>query len=38
MSAGISRQQSNRRIGIGLAVFAAAVFLSYVLRQWTGGA
>ncbi len=38
MSEGTSREHANRRIGIGLAVFAAAVFLSYVLRQWMGGA
>ncbi len=29
-----SREQSSRRIGIGLALFAAAVFLSFVIRQW----
>ncbi|WP_291993662.1 cytochrome oxidase small assembly protein [Candidatus Accumulibacter sp. ACC003] len=31
-----SREQNNRRIAIGLALFAAAVFLSYVIRQWLG--
>ncbi|EXI78980.1 MAG: hypothetical protein AW10_02622 [Candidatus Accumulibacter appositus] len=31
-----SRNQSNRRIAIGLALFAAAVFLSFIIRQWLG--
>lgn len=29
-----SRDQGNRRIAIGLAVFAVLVFLSIILRQW----
>jgi hypothetical protein len=29
-----SREQGNRRIALGLALFAAAVFLSVVIRQW----
>jgi hypothetical protein len=29
-----SRDQSNRRIAIGLALFAVAVFLSVIIRQW----
>ena len=29
-----SREQGNRRIAIGLVLFAAAVFLSVILRQW----
>ncbi|MCB1941636.1 cytochrome oxidase small assembly protein [Accumulibacter sp.] len=29
-----SREQNSRRIAIGLALFAAAVFLSFVIRQW----
>ncbi|WP_300341194.1 cytochrome oxidase small assembly protein [Accumulibacter sp.] len=29
-----SREQGNRRIAIALALFAAAVFLSFVIRQW----
>ncbi len=29
-----SREQGNRRIAIGLALFAAAAFLSFVIRQW----
>ncbi len=29
-----SREQGSRRIAIGLALFAAAVFLSFVIRQW----
>ncbi|WP_295506857.1 cytochrome oxidase small assembly protein [Accumulibacter sp.] len=33
-----SRDQGNRRIAIGLALFAAAVFLSYIVRQWLGDA
>lgn len=31
-----SRDQGNRRIAIGLALFAAAVFLSFIVRQWLG--
>ena len=38
MSGNVSREQGNRRIAIGLALFAAAVFLSVVLRQWTSNA
>ena len=38
MSEGASREQSNRRIAIGLALFAAAVFLSVIIRQWISGA
>ncbi len=29
-----AREQGNRRIAIGLALFAAAVFLSFIIRQW----
>jgi len=29
-----SREQGNRRIALGLALFAAAVFLSVLIRQW----
>ncbi len=28
------REQGSRRIAIVLALFAAAVFLSFVIRQW----
>ena len=38
MSEGTSRDQSSRRIAIGLALFAAAVFLSVIVRQWMAGA
>ena len=38
MSEGASREQSNRRIAIGLALFAAAVFLTYIIRQWMADA
>ncbi|WP_211203579.1 MULTISPECIES: cytochrome oxidase small assembly protein [Candidatus Accumulibacter] len=31
-----SRNHSNRRIAIGLGLFAAAVFLSFIIRQWLG--
>lgn len=31
------REQTNRRIGIGLALFAVAVFLSVIIRQWMSG-
>jgi hypothetical protein len=34
MSTETSREQGNRRIAIGLALFAAAVFLSVIVRQW----
>ncbi|MDK9701549.1 MAG: cytochrome oxidase small assembly protein [Sulfuritalea sp.] len=34
MSTDTSREQGNRRIAIGLALFAAAVFLSVIIRQW----
>jgi type IV secretory pathway TrbD component len=30
------RNQSNRRIAIALGLFAAAVFLSFIIRQWLG--
>jgi hypothetical protein len=33
-----SREQGNRRIAIGLGLFAAAIFLSYMIRQWLGNA
>ncbi|EXI91283.1 MAG: hypothetical protein AW11_00094 [Candidatus Accumulibacter regalis] len=36
MTSDPSRNQGNRRIAIGLALFAAAVFLSYIIRQWMG--
>ncbi|HRF11366.1 MULTISPECIES: cytochrome oxidase small assembly protein [Candidatus Accumulibacter] len=29
-----SREQGSRRIAVGLALFAAAVFLSFIIRQW----
>ena len=38
MSADASREQANRRIAIGLALFAAAVFLSVIIRQWMADA
>jgi hypothetical protein len=31
-----SREQGSRRIAIGLALFAAVVFLSFIIRQWLG--
>jgi len=34
MSDKLSREQGNRRIAVGLALFAAAVFLSVMIRQW----
>lgn len=34
MNEDTSRTQANRRIAIGLALFAAAVFLSVIIRQW----
>jgi hypothetical protein len=37
MNAGTSREKSNRRIAIGLALFAATVFLSFIIRQWMAG-
>ena len=37
MSIDPSRAQANRRIAIGLALFATAVFLSFILRQWMAG-
>lgn len=36
MTSDPSRNQSNRRIAIGLALFAASVFMSYIIRQWLG--
>lgn len=38
MSDDASREQANRRIAIGLALFAAAVFVSVIVRQWMAGA
>lgn len=38
MSRNLSREQVNRRIAIGLALFAAAVFLSFIIRQWIANA
>lgn len=38
MSEDTSRERSNRRIAIGLALFAAAVFLSVIIRQWMASA
>jgi hypothetical protein len=29
-----SREPGNRRIAIGLALFAVAVFVSVIIRQW----
>ena len=37
MSEDTSREQVNRRIAIGLALFAVAVFLSFIIRQWMAG-
>jgi hypothetical protein len=34
MSSDLSRDRTSRRIAIGLALFAAAVFVSVILRQW----
>jgi len=34
VSGDTSRDQGNRRIAIGLALFAFAVFLSVIIRQW----
>lgn len=36
MSGDSSREQTNRRIAIGLGLFAAAVFVSFIIRQWMG--
>ena len=38
MTRDASREQGNRRIAIGLALFAAAVFLSFIIRQWLANA
>jgi len=38
VSSNASREQGNRRIAIGLALFAAAVFLSFMIRQWMANA
>lgn len=38
MNEDASRAQANRRIAIGLALFAAAVFLSVIIRQWMADA
>ena len=37
MNGDASRGRDNRRIAIGLALFAAAVFLSVIIRQWMAG-
>lgn len=37
MGGDASREQVNRRIAIGLALFAATVFLSFIVRQWMAG-
>jgi len=29
-----AREQGNRRIAIGLALFAAVAFFSFIIRQW----
>ncbi len=34
MTSDPAREQSNRRIALGLALFAVAVFLSFLIRQW----
>lgn len=34
MNSNASRERGNRRIAIGLALFAATVFLSFIIRQW----
>ncbi len=28
------RQRGSRRLAIGLALFAAAIFVSFIVRQW----
>ncbi len=33
----VNRFQGNRRIGIVLALFASAVFLSVIVRRWLDG-
>lgn len=38
MTADESRARINRRIALGLALFAATVFLSFIIRQWMGSA
>lgn len=38
MTADDSRSRTNRRIAIGLALFAATVFLSFIIRQWMASA
>jgi len=38
VSGDTSREQGNRRIAIGLGLFAAAVFLSVIIRQWLANA
>ena len=32
------QRRGNRRVGIGLAVFALVMFLSFIARQWANGA
>lgn len=32
------RARTNRRIAIGFALFAATVFLSFIIRQWLASA
>lgn len=31
---GTTREQGNRKIALGLGLFAVAVFLSMIIRQW----
>lgn len=31
------RERGNRRIGIGLAIFALAVFVTMIAKQWAAG-
>lgn len=38
MNEDASRSQAKRRTAIALALFAAAVFLSVIIRQWMAGA
>ncbi|MCK9380206.1 MAG: cytochrome oxidase small assembly protein [Sulfuritalea sp.] len=33
-----SHAPGNRRIALGLALFAAAVFVSFIVRQWMANA
>lgn len=37
MNTAPSRDKGNRWIAIGLGLFAVAVFLSFIIRQWMAG-